>query len=540
MQKRLLFSGIKIITLLISINSSYAFPGLTIEHFFPDDYRFALWEWKAIEHVIVTGPGSFQLESQIANISLPNKPIIGGTYTFDIKYKDGSSEIWDYTVNSVNSNFANIISPEYDEVMSTTPTFIWSEATGISEYFISINGEIADGTYGNLWIKSLPVGTTSCTYNFDGTATESLQIGKSYGIVLSTTDLNGHVAVVMKDIFISGPCSEIVTSRKYRMEFQYDTSYYNAQKVWLPIPHSWDGNGLKTLNIINIIPTPNNRYYDPNGTGTEIAYWELSDGSTDKIKIIFNVELSLIRHCIDEKRTWPPYNKNTEFYQKNTSPTSWVQSNHPDIVNAAKSIIGEETNPYKQARLLFNYVNTEIEGLPLDGPPQPDGDALLVLQRGTAGCGGFANFFVALCRAVGIPARNIGVWTPPMDPTGQKFFEEGVHCYDCPNYGFGTHVMAEFYLQDYGWVQCDPSQGGTPIQFGNIPNERLYMSKGNEIELLNGHFCPDDAAHGNGIDGVHAWFHMPRIPCQDFFGMTLRIRKIKDAMPWRRLLLLND
>ena len=541
MQIRFISTSIQILIFLISIKVSFAFHGLTIEHFYPDDYRFALWEWKPIEHVTVTGPGGLYLESQIALISLLSEPIIGETYTFDIKYKDGSREIWNYTVNSVNNNFAHILSPVNveEEIITTTPTFLWSEASGITGYVLSINGERTDGSYGNLWIISLPIGTTSCVYNYDGTATENLQIGKRYGIVLSTTDSNGHPAVTMTEFFISGPCTEIETSRKYRMSFQYDTSIDRPQKVWLPIPRSWDSNGVNALKIIKIVPTPNDRYYDPNGTGTEIAYWELSGEGTEKIRIIFDAELSLIRHCIDKDHPWPPYNKNTELYKKNTAPTPWVQSDHPDIVSAAQSIVGSETNPYKQARLIFNWVNSEIRGSPTDGPPEPDGDALLVLQRGTAGCGGYANLFVALCRSVGIPARNIGVWTPPMGFEGQNpYFEYGLHCYDCQNFGFGTHVMAEFFLQDYGWVQCDTSQGGTPLQFGNIPQERLFLSKGNEIELLNDHDCPTDEIHGNSMNGVHAWFTGPRIPCQTASGWTLKIEPPREPIPNTSLILL--
>ena len=534
MYLRLIYVCIQLLILLLPFKAGLAYPGLWIELYYPDNYRFALWEWKPIENATVTGPENFFAESDNTIIPLPSPPIIGNTYRFNIIYQDGSKEIWDYKVTGFNSSFAHMMTPaDGDEIYTTTPTFTWSEASGIDRYVLMVHGE-----NGHLWTTSIPAGTTSCKYNYDGTAADSLQWEKSYSIFLHTFDSDGHQATTTSGFIISKPCAEIKSSHKYRMEFQYDTSIDNPQKIWLPIPRLWEGRGVKELKNIKITPTPTDRYYDPNGTGTEIAYWENSGEEIKKISIEFEVELSLIRHCLDENQTWPQYDTGTELYQKNTVSTPWVQSDHPEIVNTAQSIIGSEFNPYKQARLIFNWVNTEIQGSPLNQPPEPDGDALLVLHRRTAGCGGFANLFVALCRSVGIPARNIGVYTPPAG-SGQIYFQYGLHCIDCPNPGFGSHVMSEFYLPEYGWVQCDTSQRGGIPQFGRISEERIFMSKGNDIDLGNNHSCSSDQGW-NIINNANAWFHLPRIPCQTSSGMTLSIQRISNQIPSIQLLLFDD
>ena len=214
--------------------------------------------------------------------------------------------------------------------------------------------------------------------------------------------------------------------RSFRMEYTYDPSIDNPTEIWMPLHREWDGNGMKNVKILEISPKPTDRYFDPNGTGTEIAYWKASGDWKDKIKIRFELDLELIEHNIDDNREWPQYDKSSNLYVMNTSPTVWVQSDHPDIKAQAKLIVGNEKNPYKQARLIHAWVWTEIIGSPPGPPHEPDGDALLVLQRGTAGCGGYANIFVALCRSIGIPARSVGSW-PPGDP-GKVYFMEGSHC----------------------------------------------------------------------------------------------------------------
>lgn len=537
MLRRLASMYIILFFLLLPIKATLAYPGLWIELYYPDNYRFALWEWKPIEHVTVTGPEDFFAESANTIISLPSPPIIGNTYRFDIRFDDGSSEQWNYTVTTINNNFAHMISPaDGDEINTTAPNFSWNAVTGIDRYVLLIYGE-----EGEMWSASLPAGTTSCSYNSDGTATGNLQFEKSYHFFLHAFDSIGHQATTTGNFYISKPCTEIKSSRKYRMELQYDTRFDRPETLWFPIPHLWEGNGVKNLNIIEISPAPTDRYYDPNGTGTEIGYWELSGNGTEIISILFTVELSLIRHCIDENQKWPPYDTNSKLYQKNTAPTPWVQSDHPEIVGAAQSIIGSETNPYKQARLIFNWVSSEIQGSPQGQPPEPDGDALLVLKRGTAGCGGYANLFVAFCRSQGIPARNVATWVPPAED-GATFFEDGSHCYDCADARWGTHTWAEFYLPNYGWVQCDPTQ---PNYFARIPQERIAISKGNDMLFDHDHSCDGD--EGWNLIGQEApWFHLPRVPCQSGGGMTLNIKLIRNPvpirkpMPWIPLLLFED
>jgi transglutaminase-like putative cysteine protease len=53
-------------------------------------------------------------------------------------------------------------------------------------------------------------------------------------------------------------------------------------------------------------------------------------------------------------------------------------------------------------------------------------------------CWDFSDCFVTLCRAIGVPARQVAGWL----------------------YGSSGHVWAEFYRDGKGWQQVDPTGGG--------------------------------------------------------------------------------
>lgn len=86
------------------------------------------------------------------------------------------------------------------------------------------------------------------------------------------------------------------------------------------------------------------------------------------------------------------------------APAEYVDNHHRQIIAAAKGLVGEENAQPAQARRLFTFVRD----IPYDAP---DFDSLAsfraseVLAKGRGYCVVKASLFVALCRAVGIPAR---------------------------------------------------------------------------------------------------------------------------------------
>jgi len=225
------------------------------------------------------------------------------------------------------------------------------------------------------------------------------------------------------------------------------------------------------VELGDISPRPTDLYLESGGT--QVAYWELLPGEAITMTQVFTVEVSAMSYDLDETMEWPPYDTTSELYQKYTAPTQWTQSDHPLIVEQAQQIVGMETNPYRMTRLIHSWVATEITGEWIGS------DALSTLLARGGACGSRANLFAALCRAVGIPARNVaGLNSQPDEHT----FESGSSS-DGTLYG---HVWSEFFLPDYGWVQVDAS-GGAP--FPGINEPRLILAKGNDIQLGHEHPC---------------------------------------------------
>ncbi len=109
----------------------------------------------------------------------------------------------------------------------------------------------------------------------------------------------------------------------------------------------------------------------------------------------------------------------------------------------ARSIVGDETNPYLQARKIYYYV---VENIPysfmahasIDASGVPE--SVYSFEHGFGDCGTQSIIFSALCRSIGIPART---------PGGFQIFAGSL----------GTHFWAEFYLPNYGWIPVDTSAG---------------------------------------------------------------------------------
>lgn len=155
----------------------------------------------------------------------------------------------------------------------------------------------------------------------------------------------------------------------------------------------------------------------------------------------------------------------------------------PAMQEKAREIVGQETNPYRQAEKIYWYI---VETLPyslvphlmLDAAGIPESSS--VLSTGFGDCGMQSMYFSALCRSVGIPART----------TGGYQLIPGVA---------GTHFWAEFYLPDYGWVPVDVTVAETAgwsfdatdderhrfmaYYFGNLDPYRYVIQKDVDIPL---------------------------------------------------------
>ncbi len=119
------------------------------------------------------------------------------------------------------------------------------------------------------------------------------------------------------------------------------------------------------------------------------------------------------------------------------------------VQETARKIVGDEQNPYWIARKIFNWVIDTLEYERVGGWDVPE----TLIKRGTGSCSEYAFLYIALCRAVGLPAR----YEAGTALRGDDVSIDEVH-----------HRWAEVYLPGYGWVPIDPSGGDSSTPGGQV------------------------------------------------------------------------
>jgi len=165
-------------------------------------------------------------------------------------------------------------------------------------------------------------------------------------------------------------------------------------------------------------------------------------------------------------------------------PTSFCQSDDPEIVKTAQEIVGMEQNSWKAAKKIALWVSREMT-------PNYDvgfATAAEILKNREGDCSEHTVITVALCRAVGIPARAaVGI-----------MYADGIFAY---------HMWPEVYVGrwiglDAKWIAEDEETGeyytdATHLKFGRSSlDEKIFEEMvqaiseiiGNlKIEIINYH-----------------------------------------------------
>lgn len=142
-----------------------------------------------------------------------------------------------------------------------------------------------------------------------------------------------------------------------------------------------------------------------------------------------------------------------------TSPTTAWPSQSVDIRSLAHRITrGSSTNVGK-AKAILTWL-TPGKNIRYSGRTGSRWGTLKVIHQKFGHCWDFSDCFVTLCRAAGVPARQVAGWL----------------------YGSCGHVWAEYYTDDKQWQQVDPTGGGR-IECGiyHIP---LFTTEDGEMPIV--------------------------------------------------------
>jgi transglutaminase-like putative cysteine protease len=284
-------------------------------------------------------------------------------------------------------------------------------------------------------------------------------------------------------------------------------------KVWIPIPREWDSQ--KAVKIISVQPEPRGRYVDPE-YGNPMLFWDFGqepEQATYKVDIKFRLESYDISVEVDPNRVGS-YDKTSKEYALYTRSTHTIHIT-PKIRELAQEAVGDETNPYLQAERIVKFVGKKMRYKILDFERGRGIDCLLayaVADEKTGqeyyegSCNQFTALMVALCRAVGIPARCVSGyigWNPWVKkddlkasyPFETKLSPGGLAATQF--YGkLGSHMWVEFFIPNYGWIPTDPTSG----RVGHQDNQWWIKWKGRDIQI--GPYAPPEDSNGYGVNWV--------------------------------------
>lgn len=221
----------------------------------------------------------------------------------------------------------------------------------------------------------------------------------------------------------------------------YGPGTVTSLDVYFAIPENRDNQEL--LEPVSFEPKPDKILTDQ--WGQKVAHYNIKNlMSGDFFRATMTVKANMwaIEYYIDPDKVGSIEEIPDDVRQSYLADGKKLQVIDPFIQELARKIVGDEKNPYWIARKIFNYL---IDNLTYNLKPVGGWNtAPTVLKRGTASCSEYSFSFIALCRAVGLPARYVGT----ISLRGDDASLDEVY-----------HRWCEIYLPNYGWIPFDANKG---------------------------------------------------------------------------------
>ena len=191
---------------------------------------------------------------------------------------------------------------------------------------------------------------------------------------------------------------------------------------------------------------------------SETAVYQLKLPNHTKVELIGGRQRLVDGNLVLTMEMFPPSGRGGQqdcADQRYLLPSRYILSEQPDIILQAEKIVGTETDPAEQVRLLTNWLFNHLEKRPVIGLP----DAATTLKNGRGDCNEHAVLFAALARSLKIPT---------VIATGVSL----------QNNRFYYHAWNEVCLAGQ-WISLDATTNQLPADLYHI-----RLSRGNMDEQL--------------------------------------------------------
>ena len=208
-------------------------------------------------------------------------------------------------------------------------------------------------------------------------------------------------------------------------------------KLWIPYPVTDRHQKVSDIKVSGDFASSGVYTDSTYGTPMLYAQWPATAKSR-KLSFSFAVDRQEIRQT-NLPTTEPTWNR--ADYAEYLKPTS-LGPIDGEVKTLADSITSGKKTVLEKARAIYDWCCSTMYRDP-NTVGCGKGDVCALLQKPGGKCTDISSVYIALCRAAGVPAREV------FSVRLGKKAEEEITTYQ--------HCWAEFFLPGYGWVTADPA-----------------------------------------------------------------------------------
>jgi len=184
-------------------------------------------------------------------------------------------------------------------------------------------------------------------------------------------------------------------------------------RMWIPLPTT---DAFQTVELKSIEAPGRQEILQEREHGNKVLFLTLAPHDSGKT-VAVRSHVQRIEKGVYEAPTLHP--------AKYLAPERMVPDNET-FREIAEEVVEGKAGDLVRARALYDHVMDRMRYINF-GPGWGKGDAVYACDARTGNCTDFHSYFIALCRAVGIPARSaIGAAVPSERDSGGV---DGYHCW---------------------------------------------------------------------------------------------------------------